>query len=485
MKYVLLLFGLACSFLGAQETSSTLSRITGLIKQGQTLLDAQQAKNITIAAGQTPANLIYDNLDLELTEYEKEPNPDAALIGQADQVLFKLSNYFDLRTPAKELADQFKDIVNTRSAEWESKTGEHLTPEDIADPAKKEEALSYLQYIFSGLGHIDVSKIFVMMPYVLNVSYDKAREYAKKAFLAAGYVEASLLNQQRVAQALKQTDYKHDVIVLEDPNPNVHYGAITLQTPPFKFIVLASKYFNDVNFDEFGLYHEIGHLYYNHPLLKMIDSYAGILTALSTIPSVAGSLLGVVSLSTVVHLALSSLIITAIKGFSKSAYSRSYERDADLFACNQLIKQGRLDLVYSELHGIRGNLEHHELTYQVRPFLTETHPSYPARQLYLRECLKMHGLAQPNLPLPQFYYDWKEMKQDEWEVAGKTSAAQQIRDLISNIKRWYQQLKSTPHDIHYRLLMFNGYNLLRELMHLEPATSPAKINEQWLEEIIQ
>lgn len=331
MKHILLLLALTGSFLSAQELSNTLSHITELIKQAQTLLKAQEGEKITLDVGQPRATLVYDTLELELAEYKKESKADPAVISKAQEALFKLSNYFDLRTSAKELAEQFKDIVNTRSAQWESKTGEHLTAQDIANPAKKYEALSYFKYIVSGFGIIDVNKVFAMVPYVLNVSYDKAREFVKQILLKRGYLEASPLNKQRVAEALKISNYEHDVIVMEASVRAPFYGAKAFALPPFSIIILSEKNFNRVRFDEFILYREIGHLYYNHPLETIIWAVAPILGPL---------FFGVFPFDGV----LGTLVILVIQKLTEAAYSRSHELSAALFACNQLIKQGHSDL---------------------------------------------------------------------------------------------------------------------------------------------
>ncbi len=155
---------------------------------------------------------------------------------------------------------------------------------------------------------------------------------------------------------------------------------------PFRFIILASQDFNDVKFDEFALYHEIGHLYYHHVFKRTINSRSNFLAAPLAL---VGSLIGLIS----IPVAFGALMIAAVNIVITTAYERSQEREADLFACDQLIKQGRADLVYKEVEYPRGSPEHHEKTYQVWPYLSETHPSFPEKRLYLKECLKKHGFS--------------------------------------------------------------------------------------------
>lgn len=332
MKHILLLLLLTGSFLAAQEASNTLSRITELIKQAQTLLKTQEEKKITLDVGQPQANLIYDQLELELTEYEKGPNPDTDGISEADQALSKLSNYFNLRTSAKELAQQFQDIINTLSAHGESIRGEHLTSKDIANPAKKHETLSYLQHVVSGFGTIDANKIFAMVPYVLNGSYDKAREFIKQILLKLGYVEPSPLNRQRVAEALKESNYEHDVIVVEAPLRTGFSRARAFALPPFSIIILSEKNFNHVSFYEFDLYCEIGYLYYNYALERIIWPIAPVLGPL---------VFGLFSF----HGVLGAILIHAIQKHTEETYRYSRKLNAALFACNKLTKQGHSDMI--------------------------------------------------------------------------------------------------------------------------------------------
>ncbi len=386
MRYVLL-FLFACSFLSAQENFTISSRLTQLIKFAQTFLDVAQTKKIIFTVGQPRANEIHEQLESALNEYQKQPNYDEDIAREANRVLFKLSNYFYLQSPAKELAEQFEGIVKARSTEWESKTGKHLRSKDIADPVKSTETMSYLQYILSGLGTIEVSNIFAIVPYVLNVGYDKAREFVKKAFLAAGYKEASRLNRRRVARALKKVDYPHDVMVLENPDVDAPYAAVAMLIPPFRVIVLSSLFFNADSFDAFTLYHEIGHLYHDHAIKVQMTGIPGY---------IAGGFLYLQGAFGLAAYILGIIIIKAIDILLENPYYRLGEREADLFACDQLIKQGRSDLVYAQLdpEQRRSTLEHHELTYQVKPFLTERNPSFPETQLYLRECLKKHDLSE-------------------------------------------------------------------------------------------
>lgn len=507
MKNSALLFLCAlCSALGAQGSSRPEANIAHLTEQANRLLNAHQEEPFSVKTGHPQAKSLYDELELTLTEYRELADANIAILGQANEILFKLSNSFNLKTPIKQLADELKSILEVRSSDWVSKTGIHLTPSALANPAKKEETISYLTYILSGLGEIEVSKIFAMIPYVLNVSYNQAREYLKNILLYRGYREPSALNQRRVTSALKKCNYEHDVIVVESPDPK--HAAMAMSLPPFGIIVLSSRSFNDVQFEEFALYNAIGHLYHNHALTSVINRArirAGSLAApfLATIGLSYG-----LPVAFVAPLTISVILTIVFKSLALMSYSRSQQHEADLFACNKLIKLGHINSIFNEAKQFRTTGKHHEATYQLWSYLTQKHPSDRERNLYLTECMKNQGVWGPYL---KSCTKCKRIESGELQCSCKNKSNKSVTStittpcqgkivvtengtmvckrglidqqahLILSITNWLAKLKENPADKSALKQALSNYNSLRKLHGKPEATSINTIDIHWVE----
>ena len=380
-----------CSALGAKDVQNNQERVATLTDEAQQQLDATQIKTSTKTV-QLRANSLYDELELELVHYKNQPQLDSVLMAKADRILFNLSKNFNLKTPAKNLAQHLKNIAKTCVLQWE-RTGKHVTQTDLSDRANKEPTVSILEYIRSE-SPLGITKIFPMA---------RARKFVKDIFLVLGFVQASPLNQQRVADALKNVGYLSDTIVLENPDPKSWYSGKALQVPFFDIIILASKDFNDAKFDEFAVYHEIGHLYHSHIYQALINRPLSIILNILLFDAyLATPLFDRLKTAPDARVIASSFLTFLIKLIYILTESfpahREREREADLFACNQLVKQGRVHAFYDELyHKQISTSEHHELTYQIWPYLTQTHPSLPETKRYLVECLKSHGVGGPYL----------------------------------------------------------------------------------------
>ena len=289
-----------------------------------------------------------------------------------------------------------ESALEARSHEWENKQGQHITQTDFVDSKDSDMAKSYLQYVLSGFGTIDVAKLSAVMPYILDASYNKAREHFKNLLFHLGFVEASPVNQQRVAEALKNTGYNRDVIVIENPALKPDYAACVTSFSPFELIILTSKNFNDEKYDEFSLYHELGHLYHQHPsrvrmhvgaaleaILYLCLTSSNIQNIFGTLPSRTEALVNLAS-----YMSSLNLIVSV-----SPPYQRLDEREADLYACNELIKQGKIDKIYAEIFTIRDLPADGGGIQEYLAYLTETHPSTVEKAKYLFECLYIHGVG--------------------------------------------------------------------------------------------
>jgi hypothetical protein len=178
----------------------------------------------------------------------------------------------------------------------------------------------------------------------------------------------------------------HDVIIVQDPNPDARYGAYVVGRWPFSFMVISTKnwHASSPSARTFTLYHECGHLRHEDYLSNLINpfipftlGYAFIqfnfITSHHTLFYERNMLIervGTVLLAAL-YLASFKLIYKIIP------HDLLIEKRADLFACSQLIKQGHTDIVFDEIRQLRQE----DLGYY----------SHAERARYLQECVNKYA----------------------------------------------------------------------------------------------
>ncbi len=209
--------------------------------------------------------------------------------------------------------------------------------------------------------------------------------------------------------------------------------------------------------------------------------------------------------------------------YKKTTLAREYEQQADLFACDKLLKLGKLDPILA-------TIELYALSNYITAYGNEDeHPSNFERALYMIGFLVDKGLdinqafdewyskkdIQAHKPSIAFaasskdavnnevfskaqqiwqqdattesFKQWKMHVEASWQREGLTTLYAQVNMLFSSIKHFYyiaqremERVISKPAD--YELQALYNYNLLRELLGQSPAVSFAEINFLWMQE---
>ncbi len=254
---------------------------------------------------------------------------------------------------------------------------------------------------------------------------DVAREYVKKLYAELkGLYEPSPEIQAIAEETLRNSCINIPVIILEK-NDSSDTEAYVKQFSDYAFMVIESLHSHTMrehNSRIFAAYHECGHIYHNHyrqikdllygPLLKSAIAFLNRPILLSALNPISLMIAWTLAKQTQTHnplvermqpttravfrvgenLGLGALIVyAAIKTgqfvfsdlFDKMhgrypEYIRAmmlvHEKEADLFACNQLARIGRDDIILEEIHVYKVPDDHH--------------PSYTERAEYLGAFLK-------------------------------------------------------------------------------------------------
>lgn len=161
---------------------------------------------------------------------------------------------------------------------------------------------------------------------------------------------ASVLVETEARKVLDECGITENVIILESGGEWAH----TFRQEGQRFIVFPSQSTSAYSQAEklFAIYHEVGHLHYDHAtaiqesiLMRAESLIAAILACYFLYKSFAHfkagkSLLG---FSYLIGIPLFSTLQSSMH----AAHKIDHEREADLFACQKLVKNGRSDVVLS------------------------------------------------------------------------------------------------------------------------------------------
>lgn len=223
--------------------------------------------------------------------------------------------------------------------------------------------------------------LFIFALPTLAAMADDGYERAKQAYLNEfNLIEPSPVIYEIVTQALKNCTITLPVIILEDPKPGVDYEGFVHEARPYSLFVLASLRNDTIeerNSKIWIAHHECGHLHHHHHAHRILVDKLTAQTSNTTSPQPFDkkpALLATKTLMEKIH-----------DDFDIPGHFKDQEKQADLFACEHLIKNGREDIVLQAIiapHAHEKDVEH---------------PSAEESRAYLSEYLMKNGTMSPAL----------------------------------------------------------------------------------------
>ncbi len=219
----------------------------------------------------------------------------------------------------------------------------------------------------------------------LDIYEDGALDHAKRIYMTThGLMEPSHEIHQIAQEALAYSDITSPVIVLEDPHVDNPDGSV-IEFPGYAFLVLKSLTQGTAlerNSRIFAAYHECGHVYYHHSPQRQKTSLSLLWPYLSRLLSVFNfrspyrtyALPAAYSQAYAAHTALNWLLTSKFCQQLIAKGQRAREKEADLFACQQLAQAGRNEIIEQELYTLRVE--------------DDEHPSNAERSQYIGEFLE-------------------------------------------------------------------------------------------------
>jgi hypothetical protein len=204
-----------------------------------------------------------------------------------------------------------------------------------------------------------------------NPSYEDFKQQCIKQF---NLKEPSPELYEIAFDALKTCGITRPVIFLEDTKQHTDYEGFVFESKPYSLFVLTSLRNSSIeerNSKIFIAYHECGHLHYRHHAHRLLVDK---LFAAPTTTALKEN-----------FMAAQTLYEKINEGFDLTAHYRDQEKQADLFACDGLIKKGREDIILQSIiapHAAEGDI---------------SHPSMDESRTYLKECLLKKGSISPFL----------------------------------------------------------------------------------------
>jgi len=208
--------------------------------------------------------------------------------------------------------------------------------------------------------------------------YEHLKNIVKQTLMKISDLRESSRELRLLAEeVLRENGITQEVIILESDNLSED-AAYVQKIPPFTFLVVNSECAHDL----WTLYHESGHIYYNHNIALMQKELGtGMLGLIMIFLAYRLHFLNPQRIGNWCYLLLAPVIIKIlfIKYFVKQD-----EKEADLFACAQLLKQNKLDIVLQELL-INDRIE------------DDWHPTNAEVREYIQKCLLDYGILQETI----------------------------------------------------------------------------------------
>jgi Zn-dependent protease with chaperone function len=444
-----------------------------LIDQAEELIALKKENKITPQQGKMQSEQLY----MAIENLLKLSHLEANLISHADYILLELSVLFALQTPTPDIQEYLAKALTYLSSLWSTSTGLPSLSVDAlmkAAQAGQEQALRQYDYIIQAfLSVFTFYYITSLLTHIFHLDRESLNNLIKTAYMKAYNLKEPSPELYSIAQeALTKSTISRPVIILEDPRPKAPYTAYVQEFPTVAFMVITSllkESRRQARIKTFAAYHEAGHLHYHHKANR------GLFAAFTS-----STLIGL-SLFLVKHLHITntkellggmlimSVLAALLFKYGLPSYSRSHEKEADLFACERLIKAGRIDAIMEIINHPLGTLE-------PTSSLSATHYSGLEQANYLIECLQSKGV---NVKAA-YYSFWKERKREQWEQE-KRSPLEQLSELYKDIIYFLKEVQENPTDILSEREALYSYNFLRELIGLAPARSPDEMDIKWLQ----
>jgi len=212
-----------------------------------------------------------------------------------------------------------------------------------------------------------------------------------------------------VSNALTQCNMPEDFSVLTSSTTSDRTSArirsLERNAPMDKFLILntTNRTLNDI---DYAIHHELGHIQHNHNAKKIyykgqkyIEGIAATLSSLALTVYGGARYELPITYNALLSLAAMGLTGTGSYYYGKSAClkkSREFEKEADIFAYQHLIRQEKITVV---LEAIADRLGTHygQVNNIIRPPAKKTHPEALERARYGLQELKNHGYSIPDL----------------------------------------------------------------------------------------